>query len=203
MGSRRLTCRRKARSAVLILLLAAGSLASATPVSAHLLDRNQFSGGGGLGSDLVGTCGQTRSGWVMAVQGNLVSHFRNLGTGGQFGNGIDGQFGQLSYTGVKEYQQIHGLTQDGCVGPLTWNKMVDATHRSFIGRARGFDYYEIRPHGTIRAYRYRADATCGGTATDNFTGMTASDGTTTDNAPNGRWKWVDHQAFGVQSAPCA
>jgi peptidoglycan hydrolase-like protein with peptidoglycan-binding domain len=38
---------------------------------------------------------------------------------------VDGVFGPLTETAVKELQQGEGLTVDGIVGPLTWNALPD------------------------------------------------------------------------------
>ena len=38
--------------------------------------------------------------------------------------GIDGVFGQTTYTIAKEYQTSRGLTSDGSVGPRTWNQIA-------------------------------------------------------------------------------
>lgn len=37
----------------------------------------------------------------------------------------DGEFGPLTQGMVKNYQQVHGLTVDGIVGPRTWEKLLD------------------------------------------------------------------------------
>ncbi|MEN9562902.1 MAG: hypothetical protein RIR73_1146 [Chloroflexota bacterium] len=37
---------------------------------------------------------------------------------------IDGVFGPLTNEAVKDFQSKHGLTPDGVVGPLTWQKLV-------------------------------------------------------------------------------
>lgn len=36
---------------------------------------------------------------------------------------VDGAFGLATQTVVKEFQQVHGLTPDGKVGPYTWEKL--------------------------------------------------------------------------------
>ena len=41
------------------------------------------------------------------------------------GLSVDGIFGPLTETAVKEFQQGAGLVVDGIVGPLTWNALPD------------------------------------------------------------------------------
>lgn len=36
---------------------------------------------------------------------------------------VDGEFGPMTEKAVKEFQQAHGLTPDGKVGPYTWEKI--------------------------------------------------------------------------------
>ena len=48
----------------------------------------------------------------------------NLGYGlGSYG--IDGDFGKATEAAVKEFQRDHGLTQDGVVGPMTWDALLN------------------------------------------------------------------------------
>lgn len=37
---------------------------------------------------------------------------------------VDGKFGQNMYNAVIRFQRQHGLTADGVIGPLTWNRIV-------------------------------------------------------------------------------
>ena len=41
--------------------------------------------------------------------------------------GVDGDFGQATEKAVKAFQKDHGLTQDGVVGPKTWEALQKAT----------------------------------------------------------------------------
>ena len=43
---------------------------------------------------------------------------------GHYNSTIDGQFGSLTESAVKAYQQANGLTADGIVGQKTWNKLL-------------------------------------------------------------------------------
>ncbi|WP_338255035.1 peptidoglycan-binding domain-containing protein [Dictyobacter halimunensis] len=36
---------------------------------------------------------------------------------------VDGDFGSLTQSAVKDYQQAHGLEVDGQVGPHTWHSL--------------------------------------------------------------------------------
>jgi peptidoglycan hydrolase-like protein with peptidoglycan-binding domain len=52
----------------------------------------------------------------------------NLGYGlGSYG--IDGDFGRATEAAVKEFQQDHGLNQDGVVGPLTYDALEKANKK--------------------------------------------------------------------------
>lgn len=39
-------------------------------------------------------------------------------------SGADGDFGDVTDSAVKKFQEIKGLDADGCVGPLTWAALV-------------------------------------------------------------------------------
>ncbi|MFL6138854.1 MAG: peptidoglycan-binding protein [Frankiaceae bacterium] len=67
-------------------------------------------------NDLVGPCGETTGGYVVAVQSFLYAR-------GVYSGNIDNIDGSVTTTAVKRFQGNNGLTQDGCVGPLTWAKM--------------------------------------------------------------------------------
>lgn len=54
---------------------------------------------------------------------------------------IDGIFGQQTQRAVIAFQRDNGLTQDGIVGPVTWNY--------FQSILRGYDTYAIRPGDTL------------------------------------------------------
>ena len=43
--------------------------------------------------------------------------------------GIDGDFGSATLAAVKEFQRDNGLTQDGVIGPMTWDKLLSATKK--------------------------------------------------------------------------
>ena len=50
---------------------------------------------------------------------------KRLTLGGYDTGGVDGIFGAKTETAVKRFQKDRGLTQDGIVGPMTWNE-IDA-----------------------------------------------------------------------------
>ena len=50
---------------------------------------------------------------------------KRLTLGGYDTDGVDGIFGAKTETAVKRFQKDRGLTQDGIVGPKTWNE-IDA-----------------------------------------------------------------------------
>jgi peptidoglycan hydrolase-like protein with peptidoglycan-binding domain len=53
--------------------------------------------------------------------GNWVEHLQStLEARGYDPGPVDGDFGPRTEAAVKEYQEAHGLTADGIVGPLTW-----------------------------------------------------------------------------------
>jgi Putative peptidoglycan binding domain len=57
---------------------------------------------------------------VLNWQALLVAHGYDLGSSGQFGDGIDGAFGDVTRQRTVTFQAAKGLTQDGSVGPETW-----------------------------------------------------------------------------------
>jgi len=57
---------------------------------------------------------------VRTLQGLLVARHYHLGTTGKLGDGIDGDFGDLTDWAVRDAQGKAGLTEDGVVGPETW-----------------------------------------------------------------------------------
>jgi peptidoglycan hydrolase-like protein with peptidoglycan-binding domain len=50
---------------------------------------------------------------------------KRLTLGGYDAGGVDGSFGAKTEAAVKHFQKDQGLTQDGIVGPKTWNA-IDA-----------------------------------------------------------------------------
>ena len=56
---------------------------------------------------------------VKALQALLIGYGYSVGKAG-----ADGDFGANTYKAVKAYQKAKGLTVDGCVGPITWGKLL-------------------------------------------------------------------------------
>lgn len=58
--------------------------------------------------------------------------------------GADGKFGAKTQVAVKAFQKAHGLSQDGIVGPRTWQALIDA-----VGPDPSGDKYTVTiPHLT-------------------------------------------------------
>jgi peptidoglycan hydrolase-like protein with peptidoglycan-binding domain len=73
--------------------------------------------------------GSSRSDRVYAPHrstGNPVRRVqKRLTLGGYDTGGVDGIFGAATESAVKRFQEGQGLTPDGIVGPMTWEK-IDA-----------------------------------------------------------------------------
>lgn len=66
------------------------------------------------------------TGWaVRTLQGALVARWYHLGTTGQLHDGIDGDFGPITETAVRDVQGKCGLAVDGIVGPATWPAVLE------------------------------------------------------------------------------
>lgn len=59
---------------------------------------------------------------VQQVQRRLIARGYNVGP-----SGADGRFGPDSDTATRRFQRMNGLTPDGVVGPLTWQKLSVST----------------------------------------------------------------------------
>jgi hypothetical protein len=70
----------------------------------------------------TGDTGQAVSNW----QGVLVAHGHELGTSGQFRDGIDGKFGAVTDEQTRAFQEASHLTVDGEVGQQTWTAALSA-----------------------------------------------------------------------------
>lgn len=57
---------------------------------------------------------------VRTLQGLLVARHYRLGTTGAAGDGVDGNYGPLTETAVREAQDKAGIHSDGITGPATW-----------------------------------------------------------------------------------
>lgn len=72
----------------------------------------------------VGFCSNVSGGIVAAAQAAVfVKNGNNTNT-------VDGQFGTVSYNSVFAFQQSHGLSADGCVGPQTWAALQSGLYRT-------------------------------------------------------------------------
>lgn len=60
---------------------------------------------------------------VRTLQGLLAARGFHLGTTGQFHDGIDGDYGQLTSAAVRSFQEEQGITVDNIVGPVTWSRL--------------------------------------------------------------------------------
>ncbi|MDR1564942.1 MAG: peptidoglycan-binding protein [Oscillospiraceae bacterium] len=58
----------------------------------------------------------------------------------------DGIFGQSTQTAVLAFQRLFGLTQDGIIGPATWQKIVDAYNQN--GSAPAYPGYALKVGST-------------------------------------------------------
>lgn len=61
-----------------------------------------------------------KSAGVRTLQGLLVARHYHLGTTGRLGDGIDGDFGALTDSAVRDLQDKSGQPVTGVVGPDTW-----------------------------------------------------------------------------------
>jgi hypothetical protein len=69
------------------------------------------------------------SGNLQAVknwQGILVAHGYDLGSSGEFGDGVDGVFGDVTRQRTLTFQASKGVAQDGQVGAKTWTAALTA-----------------------------------------------------------------------------
>ena len=61
---------------------------------------------------------------VRVAQSLLVAAYKDLGTTGHHSDGIDGDFGDLTDTAVREVQSDNGITRDGVIGHDTWTALL-------------------------------------------------------------------------------
>ncbi|MBE6047648.1 MAG: peptidoglycan-binding protein [Clostridium sp.] len=59
---------------------------------------------------------------VRNLQNLLISKGYSCGSAG-----ADGDFGQSTYNAVIKFQGDHGLSQDGIVGPATWEALISGS----------------------------------------------------------------------------
>lgn len=60
----------------------------------------------------------------------------------------DGQFGSITEQQVKSFQSKNGLTADGIVGPLTWEKLIVTTQSGSTGNAVTALQRQLNAHGS-------------------------------------------------------
>ena len=63
---------------------------------------------------------------VRIWQGALIANERELGTSGQFRDGVDGSFGDITDEQTRAFQEANHLTVDGEVGQQTWTAALTA-----------------------------------------------------------------------------
>lgn len=78
----------------------------------------------GGGQPDVNTPEAASKNWFMGTSGTKVAAIQRML--GFAGSDVDGIFGGVTKRHVRAFQERHGLTVDGVVGPLTWAKLVDA-----------------------------------------------------------------------------
>lgn len=184
--------------AVLVAMVAlpAGS------ASAHTMS-STFS----IGGELWGYCGYRNGGWTMAIQASLKTHFINIGSYGPWGNGIDGSWGSATDSGVKHWQSLHGLSQDGCVGSGTWNNSMAKTgtsssaHRYTIGAIGSGFYFGIKNHNSPSSSSYREAlfADPAGNSNSIAVEIRYAGSATVGSVSQWDCRWVQHNTNG---APC-
>ncbi|MGH9302000.1 MAG: peptidoglycan-binding domain-containing protein [Acidimicrobiales bacterium] len=151
-----------------IFSLVADLFLPAGAASAHYLPQN-FS----LSSDLVGYCGQTNSGWVMAVEGRMAT-IGAAGSSGFWGNGLDFQWGPTMQQATINWQRFFGISPDGCVGPQTWATMtLQNINLFFLGNVGTGQYWMMTNSNHNRDFGMYIDA-CYGAWADISSGTTAS-----------------------------
>lgn len=67
-------------------------------------------------NDYVGNCAEVNGGYVIAAQSFLWGQ-------GYYNIAVDNWWGSNSDTALRNYQNAHGLSVDGCAGPNTWGNM--------------------------------------------------------------------------------
>lgn len=136
-----------------ILVVALGALALIT--SAGIAAATQIPTGcdPSLDDYFYGTCQAARSSTYGDVYGGLTAWAqRTVNDTGIYSLTVDGQFGALTETGVKAYQNYYGISADGIVGNNTWIRMDQygdiAPWQSLgWGCTYGFEYFIIPGNG--------------------------------------------------------
>lgn len=110
------------------------------------------------GNPVVGPGGVTSGGLVLIVQTMI-----NQGLGMTIHE--DGEYGPETENAIKTWQYAHGLSQDGIVGPQTWNSFWQYLGSDICGQYNDcncYAHYEwITDYLSPIYFRWNQEPTCG------------------------------------------